>query len=215
MGGLGPQVQAAWSIPSSSFALYHHEEHMERVEYQIWVAYGTASPSRDRRLRRRARSFTSTPSRASSTRAEIGTPFMSTLSSSLFRRLWDGFLLQSLERDVATYDAAQVRLVRSLYEGGAARAAVAREMLTRGNLLACVDLSRAAAALFAEAILVARAPHQASSGLRAPELWHRVQNLMERGEVPPSHRASHAPERRCSMRGRARPWVRQGPNRSS
>src|SRR4051812_20273475 len=110
---------------------------------------------------------------------------MSTLSPSLFRRLWDGFLLRSLERDVSTYDATQVRLVRSLYEGGAARAAVAREMLTRGNLLACVDLSRAAAALFAEAILVARAPHQASSGLRAPELWQRVQNLMEQGEVPP------------------------------
>ena len=58
-------------------------------------------------------------------------------------------------------------------------------MQRRGNTLACVDLSRAAAALFAEAILVARAPHQASSGLRAPELWHRVQNLIEQGEVPP------------------------------
>ena len=44
-GRLGPQVQAAWSIPSSSFALYHHEEHMEKVEYEIWVAYGTASPA--------------------------------------------------------------------------------------------------------------------------------------------------------------------------
>jgi hypothetical protein len=27
-----------------SFALYHHEEHMEGVEYQIWAAYGTSTP---------------------------------------------------------------------------------------------------------------------------------------------------------------------------
>jgi 4-amino-4-deoxy-L-arabinose transferase-like glycosyltransferase len=44
-GRLAPQVQAAWSISGSSFALYHHEEHMETVEYQIWATYGTSSPA--------------------------------------------------------------------------------------------------------------------------------------------------------------------------
>jgi hypothetical protein len=43
-GRLLSQVGAAWSIPGSSFALYHHEEHMETVEYQIWASYGTATP---------------------------------------------------------------------------------------------------------------------------------------------------------------------------
>jgi hypothetical protein len=43
-GRLLPHVGAAWAIPGSSFALYHHEEHMETVEYQIWAAYGTATP---------------------------------------------------------------------------------------------------------------------------------------------------------------------------
>ena len=43
-GRLAPHVGAAWSIQGSTFALYHHEEHMETVEYQIWTAYGTATP---------------------------------------------------------------------------------------------------------------------------------------------------------------------------
>jgi hypothetical protein len=43
-GRLLPQVGSAWSIPSSNFALYHHEEHMETIEYQIWASYGTATP---------------------------------------------------------------------------------------------------------------------------------------------------------------------------
>jgi hypothetical protein len=43
-GRLLPHVQAAWSIGGSTFALYHHEEHMETVEYHIWTAYGTSSP---------------------------------------------------------------------------------------------------------------------------------------------------------------------------
>jgi hypothetical protein len=43
-GRLLPHVSAAWSIPGSSFALYHHEEHMETIEYQIWAAYGTSTP---------------------------------------------------------------------------------------------------------------------------------------------------------------------------
>jgi len=43
-GRLASTVQAAWSVQGSAFALYHHEEHMETVEYQIWTAYGTSSP---------------------------------------------------------------------------------------------------------------------------------------------------------------------------
>jgi 4-amino-4-deoxy-L-arabinose transferase-like glycosyltransferase len=43
-GRLSSKVGAAWSIPGSTFALYHHEEHMETIEYQIWTAYGTATP---------------------------------------------------------------------------------------------------------------------------------------------------------------------------
>ena len=31
-------------IHNSSFALYHHEPHMGRVEYQIWADYGTTTP---------------------------------------------------------------------------------------------------------------------------------------------------------------------------
>jgi hypothetical protein len=41
--GLAP-VQAAWAVQGSTFALYHHEEHMETVEYQIWTVYGTSTP---------------------------------------------------------------------------------------------------------------------------------------------------------------------------
>jgi hypothetical protein len=44
-GRLLPRVQAAWSVQSSAFAIYHHEEHMETIEYQIWTAYGTSSPA--------------------------------------------------------------------------------------------------------------------------------------------------------------------------
>jgi len=32
-------------IASSNIALYHHEPHMARVEYQIWVDYGTLTPA--------------------------------------------------------------------------------------------------------------------------------------------------------------------------
>jgi 4-amino-4-deoxy-L-arabinose transferase-like glycosyltransferase len=44
-GRLAPHVQAAWSVQASTFALYHHEEHMEGVEYQIWTVYGTSAPA--------------------------------------------------------------------------------------------------------------------------------------------------------------------------
>jgi len=44
-GRLRGDMRPAWSIDSSDFALYHHEPHMAKVEYQIWVAYGTTRPA--------------------------------------------------------------------------------------------------------------------------------------------------------------------------
>jgi hypothetical protein len=38
-------IHPTLSIAASSFALYHHEPHMARVEHQIWVAYGTLRPA--------------------------------------------------------------------------------------------------------------------------------------------------------------------------
>jgi hypothetical protein len=43
-GRLLAHVQGAALPHAGTFALYHHEEHMEGVEYQIWQAFGTASP---------------------------------------------------------------------------------------------------------------------------------------------------------------------------
>lgn len=43
-GRLRADIRAAWSIDSSSFALYQHEPHMEKVEYEIWLAYATTTP---------------------------------------------------------------------------------------------------------------------------------------------------------------------------
>src|SRR3712207_7813133 len=36
-GRLRDDLRAAWSIDGSDVALYHHEPHMGKVEYQIWV----------------------------------------------------------------------------------------------------------------------------------------------------------------------------------
>ena len=44
-GRLAPQGAGSMDHPVSAVALYHHEEHMEGVEYQIWSAYGTSSPA--------------------------------------------------------------------------------------------------------------------------------------------------------------------------
>jgi 4-amino-4-deoxy-L-arabinose transferase-like glycosyltransferase len=44
-GRLRADLRAAWSPAGSSFALYHHEPHMLRVEYQLWVDYGTIAPA--------------------------------------------------------------------------------------------------------------------------------------------------------------------------
>jgi 4-amino-4-deoxy-L-arabinose transferase-like glycosyltransferase len=44
-GRLRDDIAGAWSIEASDFALYHHETHMGKVEYQIWITYGTTEPA--------------------------------------------------------------------------------------------------------------------------------------------------------------------------
>jgi hypothetical protein len=44
-GTLPRDLYGTYSITDSDLALYHHEPHMERVEYQIWSAYRTATPA--------------------------------------------------------------------------------------------------------------------------------------------------------------------------
>ena len=43
-GRIRPDLAGTLSLPSSSLALYHHEPHMRRVEFETWVVYGTVSP---------------------------------------------------------------------------------------------------------------------------------------------------------------------------
>jgi hypothetical protein len=43
-GRLRSDLRGSYTIHGSLFALYHHEPHMGRVEYQIWVDYGTSTP---------------------------------------------------------------------------------------------------------------------------------------------------------------------------
>jgi hypothetical protein len=43
-GRFGKPVEGTLDIAGSDFAIYHHEPHMQRVEYQIWSAYGTTTP---------------------------------------------------------------------------------------------------------------------------------------------------------------------------
>lgn len=43
-GRVRQDLQGTLAIHESDWALYHHEPHMGRVEYQIWVNYGTAAP---------------------------------------------------------------------------------------------------------------------------------------------------------------------------
>jgi hypothetical protein len=44
-GRLRDDLRPTLAIQQSSIALYHHEPHMARVEYQIWVEYGTLVPT--------------------------------------------------------------------------------------------------------------------------------------------------------------------------
>ncbi len=44
-GRLRGDIRGTGGIENSDLALYHHEPHMRRVEYQIWVDYGTTRPA--------------------------------------------------------------------------------------------------------------------------------------------------------------------------
>jgi 4-amino-4-deoxy-L-arabinose transferase-like glycosyltransferase len=44
-GRVRSDIRPTLDIEASSTALYHHEPHMERVEYQVWVDYGTDVPA--------------------------------------------------------------------------------------------------------------------------------------------------------------------------
>ena len=44
-GRLRPDIRGVFSLEAADAALYHHEQHMAGVEYQIWVALGTTTPA--------------------------------------------------------------------------------------------------------------------------------------------------------------------------
>ena len=44
-GRLRGDIKAWTSVSGSKFALYHHEQHMSRVEHMIWTDYGTTTPA--------------------------------------------------------------------------------------------------------------------------------------------------------------------------
>jgi hypothetical protein len=44
-GRIRSDIGGSLDIHASDYALYHHEPHMGRVEYQIWVDYGTTAPA--------------------------------------------------------------------------------------------------------------------------------------------------------------------------
>ena len=43
-GAIPRNIRAARSMSEADFALVHHEQHFAEVDYQVWVAYGTAQP---------------------------------------------------------------------------------------------------------------------------------------------------------------------------
>jgi hypothetical protein len=44
-GRLRKDLDGTLTLSASNVSLYHHEQHMARVEYQLWVDYGTVAPS--------------------------------------------------------------------------------------------------------------------------------------------------------------------------
>jgi 4-amino-4-deoxy-L-arabinose transferase-like glycosyltransferase len=44
-GRLRRDLKPWWTVAGSRFALYHHEQHMSRVEHMIWVDYGSVRPA--------------------------------------------------------------------------------------------------------------------------------------------------------------------------
>jgi len=44
-GRIRSDLRGTLALSASSYALYHHEAHMSRVEYELWVDYGTTAPA--------------------------------------------------------------------------------------------------------------------------------------------------------------------------
>jgi hypothetical protein len=44
-GRIRDDLHGTLQIEGTELALYHHEQHMARVDYQIWVVYETVSPA--------------------------------------------------------------------------------------------------------------------------------------------------------------------------
>ncbi len=44
-GRLRRDLKPWWTVSGSTLAIYHHEQHMSRVEHMIWVDYGTVAPA--------------------------------------------------------------------------------------------------------------------------------------------------------------------------
>jgi hypothetical protein len=44
-GRLRADLRGVFNLDGADAALYHHEQHMGGVEYQIWVALGTTTPA--------------------------------------------------------------------------------------------------------------------------------------------------------------------------
>jgi 4-amino-4-deoxy-L-arabinose transferase-like glycosyltransferase len=44
-GRIRKDLRGTLTLSASELALYHHEQHMQRVEYQLWVDYGTVAPA--------------------------------------------------------------------------------------------------------------------------------------------------------------------------
>ena len=44
-GRIRADLRGTEGIQGTSLALYHHEQHMSRVEYQTWVDYGHVAPA--------------------------------------------------------------------------------------------------------------------------------------------------------------------------
>lgn len=45
-GRLRSDLNGSLTLSATDVAIYHHEQHMARVEYQMWVDYGTVSPAK-------------------------------------------------------------------------------------------------------------------------------------------------------------------------
>jgi hypothetical protein len=45
-GRIRGDLGGSLTLSATDVAVYHHEQHMARVEYQLWVDYGTVAPAK-------------------------------------------------------------------------------------------------------------------------------------------------------------------------